>query len=328
MKVLVTGSNGTIGTRLCETLIDQGKHLVTGIDVVKERYHETVRELTTQADLRFGTGTDLLTNLAAGWKPNVVVHLANHARVANLVKDPCLAAENMMINFNVLEACRRAGVKKVIFGSSREVYGNTSTIRTEGVNETPVYISDCISPYSASKMSGEALCHAYAECYGMDFTILRFSNVYGMYDFSDRVIPRWIQCIDECKPMELYGSEKTLDFTYIDDTIAGIIGVIGMLDKKPAKPSPNAKGSVQTFNLASGEETKLFDVAIKLGELMNAEPILHIKGNHAGEVVHYRADIRALHEATGYVPVVSIDTGLRRTIQWYKEKGYVTSDED
>ena len=107
-----------------------------------------------------------------------------------------------------------------MFSSSREVYGNSDKVIH---NEDEAYVKNCESPYTASKVGGEALVHSYQQCYDIDFVIFRFSNVYGMYDGSDRVIPLFIERAKQGNDLLVFGKEKLLDFTYIDDCVGGVI---------------------------------------------------------------------------------------------------------
>lgn len=129
------------------------------------------------------------------------------------------------------------------------MYGNLRN--KEEIEESDMRIENCESPYAASKISSEALLHSYRKVYGLEFVILRFSNVYGMYDDSDRVIPLWIRQTLNRENLVVFGEGKSLDFTYIDDTVEGITRVIDRFE--------NVAG--QTFNIASGKGVKLSYVA-------------------------------------------------------------------
>jgi UDP-glucose 4-epimerase len=158
------------------------------------------------------------------------VHLAANAKVHELVEQPHRALENINLTFNVLEYCR-ANRLPIVFSSSREVYGDIHRYITE---EASADFSYTESPYSASKIAGEALIYSYARCYGLPYLVFRFSNVYGRYDNDiermERVIPLFIRKISRGEPITVYGSEKVLDFTYIDDCVDGIVrGIAGLL---------------------------------------------------------------------------------------------------
>ena len=192
-------------------------------------------------DKRRNTWTDafptLLQDLAGHYAPypggingveypetDLVVHLAAHAKVHQLVGEPHRALENAVMTFNVLEYARQGSIP-IVFSSSREVYGDVH--RFEGYDERAADFAYTESTYSASKIAGEAFIYSYARCYGLPYLVFRFSNVYGRYD-NDlhrmvRVIPLFIHSLSRGEPITIYGGrDKTLDFTYVDDCVDGI----------------------------------------------------------------------------------------------------------
>jgi UDP-glucose 4-epimerase len=302
-KILVTGSSGTIGTRLCERLMDEG-HPVTGVDLRGNPWNGDVDAITVRADLR-DPSLKQLEKLP--FVPDLVVHLAAHARVYELVKDPSRAQENVVLTFNILEYCRRKGIKRIIFASSREIYGNSRQIVYQ---EDDVRITRCESPYSASKMAGEALVHAYGRCYGIAPVILRFSNVYGCYDMSDRVIPFFIRQTLEKKPLVVYGKDKILDFTYIDDAVSGISRTIDRFDRVHG----------ETFNIGTGCGTPLVEIARMIREFLGGTNEILTEENRPGEVVKYIADISRAQKLLQYAPQVPVDRGLSLAVSWYSRE--------
>lgn len=307
MKVLVTGSSGTVGTRLVEKL--EGDHEVIAVDKVSSTYRKID---TTLIDLTYES--QHFNDVVSAARPDIIVHLANHARVNNLVKNPHLALENMQMNFNVLMACRRHEIKNLVFASSREVYGNVvESAKDEafGKTEDDALIATCESPYTASKLQGEALCHAFNNCYGINVYILRLSNVYGMYDFSDRVIPTWIRAIYGGRPLIIYGWNKSLDFTYIDDTVDGIMKAMDRV------------AGVSTFNISSGWSTPLIEAAQLLGEIVDIKPQFQIEPAKTGEVINYKANVEAANRYLSFRSRVGLKEGLEKAVAWYKEVGYV-----
>ena len=232
-KIFVTGSSGTIGTALCEALMEKGYEVV-GIDIKQNKWSEKVDGITIISDLR---DRNFFRKLSDDF--DMVIHLAANARVYNLVKNPILARDNFEMLFNILEFSRLKNIDRFIFASSREVYGNSDKIFHK---EDEAYVKNCESPYTATKIGGEALAHSYHQCYGIDFLIPRFSNVYGRYDDSDRVIPVFIARARQNEDLIVFGKEKLLDFTFIDDCVDGIMKSIEMFDV--------VKNN--TFNIASG----------------------------------------------------------------------------
>jgi nucleoside-diphosphate-sugar epimerase len=237
---------------------------------------------------------------------DMVIHLAANARVYNLVVNPKLARDNFEMLFNILEFCREHSIKNFLFSSSREIYGDSGSAIN---SETDVDIRQCENPYMATKIGGEALVHAYYQCYGIHFIIVRFSNVYGMYDMSDRVIPLFIQQTRDNQDLLVYGKDKFLDFSYIDDTVEGVIKCI--------EKFPEVKNGV--FNISSGKSVSLIDLAILIRDSMKGNNSIVIKENRTGEVMKSAIDITKAKKHLEYEPGVSIEEGISRSIKWYNE---------
>jgi len=168
MNILVTGSSGQIGTNVALDLLDRGDQ-VHGVDVRENTWTDRIE--TTLLDLaRCAPG-----DLPRRGSYDVVLHLAAHAKVYELVEHPERAMENMTALFNVLEFCRQSNTP-IIFGSSREVYGDIHRWITVE-HEADFVVAE--SPYSATKIGGEALIYSYGQCYGLPHLVFRFSNVYA-----------------------------------------------------------------------------------------------------------------------------------------------------
>lgn len=305
-KILITGSSGTIGTRLCEKFLADGFNVV-GVDRKPNKWNERVNQTTVLGDLLSKETLEKIPIPDAGF--DIVIHLAANARVYNLVVDPSLARDNFETTFNVLEFCRRNNVKRFIFASSREVYGNSQKIIH---SEDEAYVRNCESPYTASKIAGEAMVHAYSQCYGVDFIIVRFSNVYGMYDESDRLIPLFIKLTKENKDLIVYGQDKLLDFTYIDDTVDGLSRCVNGFD--------DVKNNV--FNLASGQGSSILEVAKLVQQGLQGKNNIIISENRTGEVVKYIADIAKARRTLDYNPKTDIKEGVKKSIEWYLNNPY------
>jgi UDP-glucose 4-epimerase len=298
MHILVTGSSGTIGTRLCEVLL-QRSYDVLGVDWVKNAWRPEINAITTLIDLRDWNAMEKMPT-----DVDVIIHLAANARVYDLVEDPDRARDNMVTTYNVLEFARRKGIRKVMFASSRETYGNLPARR---FREELARIENCESPYTASKIAGEAMVEAYARCYGIDHITFRFSNVYGMYDDSNRIVPLFIRKMRKNEPVVVFGAEKCLDFTYVDDTVDGIIAALTKFDTAKNK----------TYNLAYGQGTYLVDLAKTLKRLLRSTSEVSVGEIRTGEISRYVADISRAKEALGYEPKISFRDGIQKSVEWY-----------
>jgi UDP-glucose 4-epimerase len=242
-----------------------------------------------------------------------LVHLAANAKVFELVEHPERAMDNIAMAFNAFDAARRLKVP-VIFGSSREVYGD---IQYHLTNEKLADFAVAESPYSASKIAGEAMLYSYGRCYGLPHLGFRFSNVYGRYDNDlermERVIPLFIRRIANGEPITVYGPEKVLDFTYVDDCVAGVAA--GM----DALLAGRVEGEV--FNLASGRGQSLLDLVRFIEQATGRQARLTTEPARPGEITRYVADLSKSRQLLGYEPKVTLEEGIRRTITWWRETG-------
>lgn len=320
MKILVTGSSGQIGTNLALRLQRDG-HEVFGVDK---------RQNTWTDEFRY-----LLQDLAGHYAPfrggingveypqvDLVVHLAAHAKVHQLVRQPHRALENAVMTFNVLEYARLRHIP-IVFSSSREVYGDVH--RFKEYREQVADFAFAESTYSASKIAGEAFIYSYARCYGLPYLVFRFSNVYGRFD-NDlnrmvRVIPLFIHSMLRDEPITIYGgTDKTLDFTYIDDCIEGIVrGIEALAENRVVN---------QTINLAYGQGNTLVHCAERIAAELGAEPHVTMAPSLLGEVTHYVADLSKARQFLGYDPKVPLDEGIARAVAWFREHRAAHPEED
>jgi nucleoside-diphosphate-sugar epimerase len=318
MRILITGSSGQIGTNLAMRLMDEG-HSVFGVDKRVNPWTERFRYI--------------LQDLSSNYPPyekgiggveypqvDVVVHLAAHAKVHELVRQPHRAMENITMTYNVLEYCRLARIP-IVFSSSREVYGDIhryivdESKRPASMGESTAHFAYTESPYSASKIASEALIYSYARCYDLRYLVFRFSNVYGRYDNDiermERVIPLFIRRIGRGEPITIYGEHKVLDFTYVDDCVAGMAAGIYALHE--------GRVQNQTINLAYGQGNTLIKMAEYVGEAVGKEPRITLAPPLLGEVTHYVADITRARELLGYDPKVPLHEGIARAVEWNRD---------
>ncbi len=308
MKVLITGSSGQIGTNVGLAMQARGDR-VMGID---KRDNTWTRELQmTKLDL---TKVDY-TGLPSARDFDIVLHFAAHAKVFELVEHPERAMENITMLFNVLEYCRRNNLP-IIFSSSREVYGD---IHRHVTDEASADFVVAESPYSASKIAGEAMIYSYAQCYDLPFLVFRFSNVYGRFDNDidrmERVIPLFADRISKGMPITVYGPEKVLDFTYVDDAVAGVMAAADALVARRVVG--------QTINLAFGQGNTLVDVVNIVSLALGKKPNVTFEPTRVGEVTRYVADISKARELLGYKPQVPLSSGLIKAVEWARSTGAV-----
>jgi nucleoside-diphosphate-sugar epimerase len=305
VRVLITGSSGQIGSNLALRLQRDG-HEVFGVDKRPNSWTDDFPYLLQDLSMQ---------HVAFDFPQcDAVVHLAAHAKVHELVRHPRRALENTIITFNVLEYARLQRLP-IVFASSREVYGDVH--RFDEYVETSADFAFTESTYSASKIAGEAFVYSYARCYGLPYLVFRFSNVYGRFD-NDlhrmvRVLPLFIHRLRRGEPITVYGGdEKTLDFTYVDDCVDGIVRGIESLVA--------ARVTNETINLAHGTGNTLVQAARLIAAELGVEPSMTIAPALLGEVTHYVADLTKARSLLGYEPRVPLEDGIARTVAWFLDR--------
>jgi nucleoside-diphosphate-sugar epimerase len=313
MRVLITGSSGQIGTNLALALLARGDE-VHGIDRRANRWTDQVpTEIVDLVELSRAPAS-----WSPPWQPDCIVHLAAYAKVHELVLEPHKALENVQMAAAALEIARAAGAP-IVFGSSREVYGDIHRhVTEEGMADFVV----AESPYSASKLAGEALFYSYARCYQLPVLVFRFSNVYGRYDNDaermERVIPLFLKRIAGGEPIRVFGPNKMLDFTYVDDCVRGVISGIDALTA--------GKIQTETINVAYGQGSTLFDLVNLLELALGRTADATYEEARVGEVTRYVADISKAKAILGYQPQVPLTSGIRRYVEWWREQGLLPAN--
>lgn len=309
MRVLITGSSGQIGTNLALRLQDAG-HTVFGIDIRPNTWTDQIETLLQDLSAPYSNYEGGIGYVKYPDNLDVVVHFAAHAKVHELVEQPDRALKNIIMTFNVLEFCRRNNLP-VVFSSSREVYGDIHRYITE---ESHADFAFTESPYSASKISGEALIYSYAQCYSLPYLVFRFSNVYGRFDNDiermERVIPLFIRKINRGEPITIYGRDKMLDFTYVDDCVDGIVKGIERL--------VSGEAANHTINLAYGQGSSLIQMAEYIGQALSKPVNMTIESARVGEVTHYVANTGKARALLDYNPQTPLAEGIVKSVAWSK----------
>lgn len=313
MTILVTGGAGFIGSHLCGHLLEKGRRVLcldnfdTFYDPeIKERNIAAMLEDSNFALLRGDIrDEDVLKKVFAENEVDCVVHLAAKAGVRPSIRQP---AEYMDVNVNgtacLLEAMRKAGVNRLVFGSSSSIYGNQDKMPFSESDD----VSRPISPYAASKRSGELLAHVYHHLYGMDVVCLRFFTVYGPRQRPDLAIHKFTQLALNGQPIPLYGDGLTRrDYTFVEDIVGGIMTLI----ETPGQ-------GFEIFNIGSGNPVTLFDMVKALEKVLNKPLLINFLEKQPGDVEQTWADISKARKAFGYQPSVSFGEGVRRFVEWFQ----------
>jgi len=310
-KIVVTGGAGFIGSHLCEALLRDG-HDVIAMDNFDDFYDPNVKHRNLETAIKHPRFTlvegdireECVVDEAVGGGVDVVVHLAARAGVRPSIRQPLLYTDvNVHGTTVLLEACRREGVGKFIFGSSSSVYGNR--------RKTPFAESDDvdhpISPYAATKRAGELLCHTYHHLHGMAITCLRLFTVYGPRQRPDLAIHKFARLIEAGEPIPVYGDGTMMrDFTYVDDIVDGIIRAIAPCT------------GYHTYNLGESRPVSVNELVACLEEVMGTRAVIDRQPPQPGDVERTHADVTLARRELGYVPSTDLRTGLTRFVAWLR----------
>ena len=305
MRCLVTGGAGFIGSHLVRHLLERGDE-VRVLDNLSTGKRDNL--LGTEAGLLEGDLRDPVDVEAAVRGVERVFHLAALASVARSVRDPLTThAVNATGTLMLLDACRQAGVKRLVYSSSSSVYGNSpAQPKEEGMKPAPA------SPYAVSKLAGEHYCRVFHETYGLETVSLRYFNVFGPRQDPDSeyaaVIPRFVAAASEGSSPTLYGDgTQSRDFTYVANVVDAIAA---------AAEAEAAAGEV--LNIACGERRSLLDLLSELGEIDGHPVTPRFEAPRAGDIKHSQADISRARRVLGYRPRIGFHRGLEETVAWFQ----------
>ncbi len=300
---LVTGGAGFIGSHLVETLVASGEP-VRVLDNFSTGRWENLSAVRDQIEVVEGDIRDPLAVRRAVEGAEVVAHLAAVVSVEWSLRNP---QETMDVNaqgtLHLLEAARQAGVSRFLFASSAAVYGDHSELPLR--EDLPLRP---LSPYAASKVAGEALCHAYQAAYGLPTVILRFFNIYGPrqdpHSPYSGVISIFVARMRHGLPPIVYGDGlQTRDFVYVGDVVAALIR---------AGKQDGAAGAV--VNIARGEETGVLRLVTLLNQVLGTALEPEFAPPRAGEIRRSAGDPRRARSILGWQPTVGLAEGLSRLI--------------
>ena len=312
MRFLVTGGAGFIGSNLVETLLENGGEVVV-LDNLSTGKRENIDPF--KGNKRFTFIEDSTTDPAvcerAAQGVDYVLHQAALVSVPLSIEEPVATYEiNIRGTSNIFLAARDAGVKRVVWASSTSVYGNAE--RLPNVESMPL---GPLSPYAASKASGEMLARAYTESYGMSIISLRYYNVFGKRQDPKShyaaALPIFVSQLMRGEPVTIFGDgEQTRDFVHIDNVVQANISAA-------TRAKPDAAG--KAFNIGCGRELSINELYSLIAGELGSEAKPRYEPERPGDVRHSVADISAARDAFGYNPTVSVEEGLARSIAWYRE---------
>jgi UDP-glucuronate 4-epimerase len=315
--VIVTGAAGFIGMHVAERLLDRGETVV-GIDVFNDYYDPRLKEARgarlqgrqgfrmVRADI---AEHEAIRALVADSGADRVVHLAAQAGVRYSIDNPfAYERSNLAGHLSILEACRHAGIRHLVYASSSSVYGDRP-LDGQGFREDDPTVSP-VSLYAATKRSCELLSQSYARLYGFPQSGLRFFTVYGPWGRPDMAYYSFTRKIVRGEPIEVYGEGRMArDFTYIDDIVDGVLGVLDY---------PPAEGAHEIYNIGDSQPVGLMEMISTLEGALGVEAAKIMRPMQPGDVTATYADISKLNALTGYRPRVTLTEGLPRFVEWWR----------
>ena len=315
MNILVTGCGGFIGSSVSRLLLESG-HQATAVDNVgppdSPLVHWRLRDLLGNPrfalhniDIRDRKDLIRVFQSSSVDVPfAAVIHLAAMAGVRASVDDPRSCCEtNVLGTLNLLELCREFGVHRFILASTSSVYGSQGDgpVSEDALSNRP------LSPYAASKSAAEALLHSYHHLHGMDAVVLRYFTVYGPAGRPDMSVFRFIRAIVEGESVTVFGNgTQRRDFTYVDDIARGTVAALGL------------KG-FQTVNLGNDRPVSVNDLIGIIESAVGRSALVQFQERHDADPALTWADIGRAQSLLGWVPAVTIEDSVRRTVAWHME---------
>lgn len=331
MKILLTGTAGFIGNQLALKLLERGDEVI-GIDNLND-YYPVQLKLDRLKRLQDYSGyTDIRLDLAdrSGMEqlfrqhqPQRVVNLAAQAGVRYSLQNPHAYIDSNIVGFiNILEGCRHNRVEHLVYASSSSVYGANESM--------PFSVHDNVdhplSLYAASKKANELMAHSYSSLYALPTTGLRFFTVYGPWGRPDMAPFLFAKAILAGKPIDVfnYGNHRR-DFTYIDDIVEGVIRTLDHTattnpEWSGMHPDPaTSRAPWRVYNIGNQEPVQLLDFIETLERHLGRQVEKNLLPMQPGDVPDTYADVEALIKDVDYKPSTSINEGVARFVEWYRD---------
>ena len=330
-KILITGAAGFIGFHLAKRLLERNDEIV-GLDNLND-YYDVNLKLARLKQVAMNPNfkpvridladRDAMKRLFEEEKFDIVVNLAAQAGVRYSLINPYSYIDSNVSGFlNILEGCRQNNVKHLVFASSSSVYG-ANTKMPFSVHDN---VDHPVSLYAATKKANELMAHTYASLYKIPCTGLRFFTVYGPWGRPDMALFLFTKAILEGKPIDVFNYGKMQrDFTYIDDIVEGVVRVMD----RAALPNPvwsgNAPDSATSYapyklyNIGNNNPVELMHYIEVLEQCLNKKAEKNLLPIQAGDVPATYADVDDLIKDVGFKPATSIEEGIRKFVEWYRE---------
>lgn len=288
-RIVVTGAAGFIGSHLIDRLLADGAGAVVGFDNFSRGRLDNLTQLRNEPrfELVEGDVRNKSAVSAALTGASVVYHLAAQSTVMGSVREVGYTFEtNVCGTFNVLRAAAERGIPRVVFASSREVYGEPIALPVD--EESPL---SPINSYGASKVAGEAYCRAFRREFGLQTVVLRLANVYGPRDIG-RVIPLWLQQAHARQDLCVYGGKQVIDFVWIGQVVDALVYASAL------------EGPVPPINVGSGTGTRIVDLARRIARLADGQVRVHLEAARSMEVTRYIASVERMRQILRIEPML------------------------
>ncbi len=316
---LITGGAGFIGFHLSKSLLEKGARVI-GFDNMNDYYDVSLKEDRLAKLYYYDKYTFVKGDLADNadvfrvfqeYRPDIVVNLGAQAGVRYSIDNPSAYMEsNMMGFFHILEGCRYFPVEHLVYASSSSVYGGNEKVpfSTEDKVDEPV------SLYAATKKSNELMAHAYSKLFAIPATGLRFFTVYGPFGRPDMAYFKFTKKILAGEPIQVYNrGDMMRDFTYIDDIVRGVENILCN------RPEKNEKGAFyKLYNIGNNKPVKLMDYIETLERCLGMEAKKEYLPMQPGDVYQTYADVTELMRDYDFKPDTSIEEGLQKFVDWYR----------
>lgn len=330
MKVLVTGAAGFIGYHTASRLLARGDTVV-GVDNLNDYYDVRLKKARL-ARLRDHTNfifvrTDVadrasIAEAFSRHKPERVVHLAAQAGVRYSITNPETYIDSNLTGFgNILEGCRREQIEHLVYASSSSVYGANTTLPFS-VHQN---VDHPLSLYAASKKANELMAHCYSGLFNLPTTGLRFFTVYGPWGRPDMALFLFTRNILAGRPIDVFNhGNHSRGFTYVDDIVEGVIRVLDNIAAPDPqwsgdKPDPaSSRAPYRIYNIGSNSATPLMRYIELIEKNLGRTAELNLLPLQPGDVPDTSADVEDLLRDVGYSPTTSVETGIKKFVEWYR----------
>lgn len=331
MRILVTGTAGFIGSSLAIRLLERGDEVI-GVDNVNDYYDPSLKEARLERLKVYDKFTEVrisiedreqLEAVFKKYQPQRVVNLAAQAGVRYSLENPHAYIDANIVGFtNILEGCRHNGVEHLVYASSSSVYGANESMPFS-VHDN---VDHPVSLYAASKKANELMAHTYSHLFNLPTTGLRFFTVYGPWGRPDMALFMFTKNIIEGKPIDVFNYGKhQRDFTYIDDIVEGVIRTLDNV----AQPNPEwsgltpdsatSKAPYRLYNIGSNNPCELLRYIEIIEECVGKKAEKNLLPMQPGDVLATYANVDALIKDVDYKPVTSVEDGVAKFVDWYRD---------